>query len=140
MAIRNDFSAMPWLINSALCMSHYLYMWQAKTIAPINKLSYPAAFALVIVGNKLTVVTNNMIRRVEDFGPLEDYRETLLKTVSMVQSIFIWSSTILPIMTYLESCHFLSKIPTKTDVTLSFIASSAMITVSSYYAYEPVLD
>jgi hypothetical protein len=138
MAIRNDFSTMPLLINSALCLSHYLYMWQTETIAPINKWSYPAAFTLMLGGNKLTVVANNMIHGADDLGPLEAYRETLLKAMAKAQDCFILFSTVLPIMTYLESCHFLSKVPTMTDITISFLAFTAMVAVRSYYANVPV--
>ena len=132
MESQNIFSLAPWTISSALCLAHYLYMTKSKSIVTPNKWSYPEAFALMVTGDKIMSLYYEKIETVNEID--HPRKKITLNALTLLRVCFIGISTLIPVLTYVESCLFLSKIPTKRDLGLASCTSLGMTVVFSLYS------
>lgn len=131
MSTYQEFSIKPYLFTSAICLAHYFCIDGNKTIAKINQLSYPGAFLTVVVADKLEFEASKFLKQAG--------HDQEASVANGIRKFTIGILTFLPLLTYLESCYFLSNTPKIGALAVSILAGVGMGAVN-YHHYQELFN
>lgn len=126
-----EFSIKPYLFTSAICLAHYFCIEVDKTLAKINQFSYPGAFLSGVVADKLELETSKFLKQAG--------QDQMAGIANGMRKFTIGVLTFLPLLTYLESCYFLSNTPKIGALAFSILAGVGIGAVN-YHHYQELFN
>ncbi|MCB1081203.1 MAG: hypothetical protein KDK69_05210, partial [Chlamydiia bacterium] len=108
-----------------------LKLFEYKTLAKINQLSYPGAFLTAVVADKLELEVSKFLK--------QGGHDQEASVANGIRKFTIGILTFLPLLTYLESCYFLSNTPKIGALAVSILAGVGMGAVN-YHHYQELFN